>query len=218
MTEADPFTPLKYIYASIARRAHMSGVMVALLVVSSLLLLLALSFSVGARAVEEPGAPRTIWSETPVKPLLREMGFMEEISPEARDAMVRIFYLSSIISLLVGYVLLRAVFTVSLKERRREIALLSALGFSRGEVMKLLLGEGGILALISAVAALYLAMPLFVNLGSYMISKGEASMFFTQPRISPIVALVSIGVVLGITLLAEISAISEVEREEGRLL
>jgi len=214
--EEGPFTPFKYIYANILRRPHMSVAMIGLLTVSSLLLLQALSFSFEAGSATRPES--TLWGETPVKPLLEEMGFGEEISSGARRATLGVFYISSAVSLLSGYILLRSAFTISMKERRREVELLKALGFSRGEVAKLLVGEGVVLALLSGVLALFIAMHLFVNLGAYMISRGETSLFFTQPRISPLGALLHFAVLLILVAVALAGAIREVEREEGSLL
>ena len=80
------------------------------------------------------------------------------------------------------------------------------------------MGEGVVLSLLSGVLALFIAMPLFVNLGAYMITRGERSLFFTQPRISPLGALLLFAVLLTLVAVAFLGAIREVERAEGSLL
>lgn len=214
--EGGPFTPFKYIYASIFRRPHMTLALIGVLTISSILFLQAISFSFEAGTASGPES--TLWAETPVKPLLEEMGFGKEISPGARRAILTMFYISSGVSLLSGYILLRSVFNISLKERRQELELLKALGFSRGEVRRLIVGEGAVLAMFSGILALFIAMPLFVNMGAYMISRGETGVFFTQPRISPFGALLHFAVLLAMVVVSLSGAINDVEREVGSLL
>jgi len=62
------------------------------------------------------------------------------------------------------------------------------------------------MGLISWTVALFLGMPLIVNLGAYMIENGDRGIFFVQPRIDPFLAIASLGITVGLCLVSTYAA------------
>jgi ABC-type lipoprotein release transport system permease subunit len=106
-----------------------------------------------------------------------------ELSEKAKNSLVNYLLITSLIVFIVAFFIMYNTMAISVRERRKEIGILRAVGFSTGEVLKLFLVEGGMIGFISWLSALFLGTPLIVNLAAYMIERGDQGLFFVQPVI-----------------------------------
>ncbi len=123
-----------------------------------------------------------------------------ELSEKARNSLVNYLLLTSLIVFIVAFFLMYNTMAISVRERRKEIGILRAVGFSTSEVLKLFLVEGGIIGLISWISALFLGTPLIVNLAAYLIERGDRGLFFVQPVIPIQLVLLSLFATLALSI------------------
>lgn len=83
-----------------------------------------------------------------------------ERAGEGFDIILRLLAVMAIVIALVGGVGLSGILSLSVLERRREIGVMRAIGASSGDVIRLFVGEGVLLGLISWLIALPLSIPI----------------------------------------------------------
>jgi cell division protein FtsX len=132
--------------------------------------------------------------------MFEEFQLDQELSGRARTSLINYLMFTSLIVFLVAFFIMYNTMAISVKERRKEIGILRAVGFSTKEVLRIFLLEGAMVGIISWVAALFLGTPLIVNLAAYMIERGEEGFFFVQPSIPFQLIAISFGLTLLLTL------------------
>ncbi len=123
-----------------------------------------------------------------------------ELSERARNSLINYLMITSLIVFLVAFFIMYNTMAIAVKERRKEIGILRAVGFSTGEILKIFLVEGAMIGMISWIAALFLGTPFIVNLAAYLIERGDGGIFFVQPVIPPQLIAISLAVTLGLSL------------------
>lgn len=138
--------------------------------------------------------------------LFQDMRIDRDMSEGSRQALVELLLFTTVLVCAVSFFIIYNTMAVSVRERRREIGILRALGLSSWEVTKLFLAEGGFIGLVSWISALFLGMPLILNLSVYLLERGDTAFFFVAPAIPPqllvLSFLFSIGLCLASTYLA----------------
>jgi hypothetical protein len=134
-----------------------------------------------------------------------------ELSEKSRNSLVNYLLITSLIVFIVAFFILYNTMAISVRERKKEIGILRAVGFSTAEVLKIFLVEGGMIGLISWISALFLGTPLIVNLAAYLIERGDKGLFFVQPVIPFQLVVISLAatmlLALGSTYLATIGPV-----------
>ena len=104
-------------------------------------------------------------------------------------------------ALLVGAFIIFNTFSITIAERAREFALLRALGSTRGQVLRAVVGEALVIAAIASAAGLALGLGFARGLGALFDAAG-----WGIPRgameLAPRTIAVSLGVGVGVTLLS----------------
>ncbi|MDG6225212.1 MAG: FtsX-like permease family protein [Candidatus Thermoplasmatota archaeon] len=134
--------------------------------------------------------------------MFSEFNIDPELSEEARSALLHWMFLTTALVLIVAFFIVYNTMAMSVEERRAEIGVLRAIGFSTAEVLRIFLIEGGMIGIISWTVALFLGMPFIVNLAAYLISKGDGGLFFVQPVIDLPLAALSLAVSVGLCLIS----------------
>lgn len=106
------------------------------------------------------------------------------------------FLITSIVTVVVFTIVLVAANTMamSIRERTREIGVLKALGFRRGQVLGLLIGEAMLLATLGAVIGGGAARLLFGNLDMALLTGGFIQRFWVTPGTLLLCVLIGVGV------------------------
>ncbi len=138
--------------------------------------------------------------------MYQEFQIDDSIPEEARTTLMNWLFLTSFLIFVVALFIIYNTMAIAVEERRAEIGVLRSVGFSSREVMRIFLAEGAFIGLISWVIAVFLGMPLIVNLSVYLIDRGEQGLFFVQPTIPYELTLLSlvlsVALCLGSTYLA----------------
>ncbi|MCK5772182.1 MAG: FtsX-like permease family protein [Thermoplasmata archaeon] len=138
--------------------------------------------------------------------MYQEFQIDDSIPEEARTTLMNWLFLTSFLIFVVALFIIYNTMAIAVEERRAEIGVLRSVGFSSREVMRIFLAEGAFIGLISWVIAVFLGMPLIVNLSVYLIDRGEQGVFFVQPTIPYELTLLSlvlsVALCLGSTYLA----------------
>lgn len=132
--------------------------------------------------------------------LFRDMRIDSGMSEGSREALVELLLFTTVLVSAVSFFLIYNTMAISVRERRREIGILRALGLSSWEVTKLFLAEGGFMGLVSWISALFLGTPLILNLSIYLLEKGESGFFFVAPAIPPQLLVVTFLFCMGLCL------------------
>lgn len=134
-----------------------------------------------------------------------------ELSDSATASLINWLLITSGMVFLVAFFIMYNTMAIAAQERKKEIGVLRSVGYSTKDVMKIFLTEGGFMGLLSWVIALFLGMPFIVNLGAYLIQRGEEGIFFVTPYIPiPLVVislLITVLVCVASTYLATIKYI-----------
>lgn len=127
--------------------------------------------------------------------------------------------LISFVSLFVGAFLIYSLVSLNAASRRREVAILRALGCQRRLPLAIFLGEGVMLALLGLVAALPLAL-LFTPKAADMISRTIDDLFLRLPsatlHLAPWEAGLTLVVTLAVAILATLHPAWEASRASPR--
>lgn len=124
----------------------------------------------------------------------------QELSDRSKNSLINYLGITSLMVFIVAFFIMYNTMTISVRERRKEIGILRAVGYSTRDVQKLFLVEGAMIGFISWVVALFLGSPLIVNLAAYMIERGDKGIFFVMPSIPPMLAALSLGVSILLTI------------------
>lgn len=124
------------------------------------------------------------------------------------------FVVIMVIFWVLSAVLIGLVFSMAANERRREIAVLRAIGATRSFIFRSILTEAGLLALIAGILGI-----IFAALGVYLFRDfitSSLGMPFLFPDVPSFVLLISIGtgIVLGTVLLAALLPAMRLSKQE----
>jgi putative ABC transport system permease protein len=134
--------------------------------------------------------------------LFRDLRIDRDMSEGSRQALVELLLFTTVLVCTVSFFIIYNTMALSVRERRREIGILRALGLSSWEVTKLFLAEGGFIGLVSWISALFLGMPLILNLSVYLLERGDTAFFFVAPAIPPQLLVVSFLSCMGLCLVS----------------
>jgi putative ABC transport system permease protein len=118
------------------------------------------------QALERRGieiAPNSTFGETTIAGILEQNG-------QRLNIIIRLLAVMAVVIALVGGVGLSGVISLSVLERRREIGVMRAIGASSWQVIRLFMGEGILLGLISWLIALPLSIPAAYGLSTQGLS------------------------------------------------
>jgi hypothetical protein len=124
--------------------------------------------------------------------LFSEFDITPDLSEGARDTLFTWLFITAVLVLLVAFFIVYNTMAIAVSERKKEIGILRAVGFSSGEVLRLFLIEGGFIGLVSWTIGFFFGMPLIVNLAAYLIARGDETFFFVQPVIDPPLLIASL--------------------------
>ena len=108
-------------------------------------------------------APNSTFGENSIAGIIEQNG-------ERNNIIIRLLAVMAIVIALVGGVGLSGVISLSVLERRREIGVMRAIGASSWQVIRLFMGEGLLLGLISWLIALPLSIPASYGLATRGLS------------------------------------------------
>ncbi len=123
--------------------------------------------------------------------------------------------LISFVSLFVGMFLIYSLVSLNAAARRKEVAVLRALGAPRGLALTLFLAEGAMLAVLGLLAALPLAL-LFTPRAATLINRTIDDLFLRLPSQTLHLAPWEIGLTIGVTLAVAVLAALHPAWEAGR--
>jgi putative ABC transport system permease protein len=95
---------------------------------------------------------------------------ISEQATDGYDIIIQLLVVMAVVIALVGGVGLSGVLSLSVLERRREIGVMRAIGASSWQVIRLFVGEGVLLGVISWLIALPLSIPAAYGLTTYGLS------------------------------------------------
>ena len=104
-------------------------------------------------------------------------------------------------ALLVGAFIIFNTFSITIAERAREFALLRALGATRGQVLRAVVAEALLIAILASAAGLALGLGFARGLGA-LFDAGGWGMPRGAMELAPRTIIASIGVGIGVTLLS----------------
>lgn len=108
-------------------------------------------------------APNSTFGENTIAGIIEQNG-------ERNNIIIRLLAVMAVVIALVGGVGLSGVISLSVLERRREIGVMRAIGASSWQVIRLFMGEGLLLGLISWLIALPLSIPASYGLSTQGLS------------------------------------------------
>jgi putative ABC transport system permease protein len=110
----------------------------------------------------------------------------------------QVFFVASVVALLVGMFLIRNTFTIVLASRTRELALLRCVGASRAQLRRSVLLQAAAVGALASLAGLLAGVALAQGLGVLLRSADEAVVDVTGPtRVLPRTAVVALAVGVG---------------------
>ncbi|MFW3146822.1 MAG: ABC transporter permease [Thermoplasmatota archaeon] len=144
--------------------------------------------------------------------MFEEFNLDQPLAHETKSSLVNFLLLTTVFVIIVGFFIMYNTMSIAVSERRSEIGVLRSVGFSSNDVMRIFLVEGGLIGLISFIAALFLGSPLILNVSAYLIERGDRGIFFVQPTIPLtliiIVMAMTVSLCLGATYIAVRRAVS----------
>jgi predicted permease len=142
-----------------------------------------------------PSIKRAIWSvdkNQPIQRIITMDGLVERTESQRRFALtvIETFALAALVLAAIG---IYGVLAGSVTERIREIGVRSALGASRGSILRLVLGQGLALTLLGVLIGL---------VGAVAATRAIMSMLFEVSRLDPVTYAGVILLLVGVSLLA----------------
>jgi putative ABC transport system permease protein len=131
-----------------------------------------------------------------------------EASRSAVDRAVGLLLGVAVIAVVIGVLSVVNTVAVSIRQSTRELGLLRAVGLSRGEALRLLIGEAGLIAVIAAIVGVAVGLLLAVP----MLRAG-ASPGFTPGFVVP--APLLIAILVAVVLASTVSALVPARRAAG---
>ncbi len=209
------FNPASYALSHLRFSLVRSVVTIATLTITVAFLLLTASLSFGLASEIEGGDGKEGLLEGRIPgsiDMFEEFRLNEELPAEVRNSLMHWLFFSTFLVLVVGFFIMYNTMAIAVEERKAEIGILRSVGFSSREVMKLFLAEGAFIGLIAWVTAIFIGTPFIVNLGAYLIERGDRGLFFVQPRIPIELVLISLFMTVGLCLLSTYLAASKAVR------
>jgi ABC-type antimicrobial peptide transport system permease subunit len=134
--------------------------------------------------------------------MFQEFRLDQDLSERAKNSVINYLMFTSLMIFLIAFFIMYNTMAISVRERRKEIGILRAVGYSTKDVLRLFLVEGLMIGVISWIIALFLGTPLIVNLAAYLIERGDGGIFFVQPRIPMGLIALSFLFTIGLTTLS----------------
>jgi putative ABC transport system permease protein len=139
------------------------------------------------------------------------------------EKMVSAFHLNlsalSLISLIVGMFLIYNAISISVIQRRREIGILRSIGISRSQVLRLFMGEAGLIGCLGSLIGIGMGLVL-AKVMLYSVSRTITALYILVKAehlvIPPLVLLIGFGVGLLISILSSIGPAREASRISPR--
>jgi len=131
--------------------------------------------------------------------MFEEFRLDQDLSERAKNSVINYLIFTSVMIFVIAFFIMYNTMAISVRERRKEIGILRAVGYSTKDVLRLFLVEGMMVGFISWIIALFLGTPLIVNLAAYLIERGDGGLFFVQPRIPMGLVVISLIFTLALT-------------------
>jgi len=191
-TARETFNPASYALSHLKNNPFRSVTMVLILSVTIAFLLLVGSIYIGITMEVGGSKESNLWNAPGSIDMFEEFQIDEGLPEEVQNTMLNWLFFTSFLIMMVAIFIIYNTMAIAVEERKKEIGILRAVGFSSREVMRVFLIEGAFIGILSWIVALFFGTPLIVNLAAYLIKEGQKGLFFVQPRIPVELAIVSL--------------------------
>lgn len=141
-----------------------------------------------------------------------EIAEADELNRDIERTILAWLYVTSLIIFLTAIFLVSNTMMMSMLERRKEVAILKAVGISSKNIKRMFLIESGWIAIVGWVIGSFLGLHLASNIFNAMFENDPTSMFFAPSRTPPVIILVALTIVVIVGISASLWPLKRVSK------